>query len=72
MRPEYRKNAGQETDCTQPWIKKMAEIVAVADFTPVVREPEYIAAPPARRKAHPGPKSRRKWSPPPSPTASRT
>jgi hypothetical protein len=32
----------------------MAEIVAVADFTPAVREPEDIAALPARRKAHPG------------------
>ena len=61
MRPEYRKNAGQETDGTRPGIKKMAEIVAVADFTPVVREPEDIAAPPARRKAHPGPKARGKW-----------
>ena len=41
----------------------MAEIVAVADFTPAVREPEDIAAPPARRKAHPGPKARDKWVP---------
>ena len=39
----------------------MAEIVAVADFTPAVREPEDIAAPQARRKAHPGPKARDKW-----------
>ena len=39
----------------------MAEIVAVADFTPAVREPEDIAAPPVRRKAHPGPKARDKW-----------
>ena len=39
----------------------MAEIVAVADFTPAVREPEDIAAPPARRKAHPGPEARDKW-----------
>ena len=54
MRPEHRKNAGKE-DGTRPGIKKMAEIVAVADFTPAVREPEDIAAPPARRKAHPGP-----------------
>ena len=50
----------------------MAEIVAVADFTPVVRAPEDIAAPPARRKAHPGPKARVNASPPPSPTPSRT
>jgi hypothetical protein len=28
----------------------MAEIVAVADLTPAVRDPEDIAAPPARRK----------------------
>ena len=39
----------------------MAEIVAVADFTPAVREPEDIAAPQARRRAHPGPKARDKW-----------
>src|SRR6266404_6258859 len=39
----------------------MAEIVAVADFTPAVREPEDIAAPPARRTAHPGPQARDKW-----------
>ena len=44
-----------------PGIKKMAEIVAVADFTPAVRQPEDIAAPPARRQAHPGPKARDKW-----------
>jgi len=60
MRPEHRRNAGKE-DGTRPGIKKMAEIVAVADFTPAVREPEDIAAPPARRKAHPGPKARDKW-----------
>ena len=60
MRPEHRKNAGKQ-DGTRPGIKKMAEIVAVADFTPAVREPEDIAAPPARRKAHPGPEARDKW-----------
>ena len=60
MRPEHRRNAGKE-DGTRPGIKKMAEIVAVADFTPAVREPEDIAAPPARRQAHPGPKARDKW-----------
>jgi hypothetical protein len=60
MRPEHRKNKGKE-DGTRPGVKKMAEIVAVADFTPAVREPEDIAAPPARRKAHPGPKARGKW-----------
>jgi len=60
MRPEHRKSAGKE-DGTRPGIKKMAEIVAVADFTPAVREPEDIAAPQARRQAHPGPKARDKW-----------
>jgi hypothetical protein len=60
MRPEHRRKTGKE-DGTRPGIKKMAEIVAVADFTPAVREPEDIAAPPARRKAHPGPKARDKW-----------
>jgi len=60
MRPEHRRNAGKQ-DITRPGIKKMAEIVAVADFTPAVREPEDIAAPPARRKAHPGPEARDKW-----------
>ena len=59
MRPEHRKGGG--TDPAHPGIKKMAEIVAVADFTPAVREPGDIAAPPARRKAHPGPKARDKW-----------
>jgi hypothetical protein len=60
MRPEHRRSKGKE-DGTRPGIKKMAEIVAVADFTPAVREPEDIAAPPARRQAHPGPKARDKW-----------
>jgi hypothetical protein len=60
MRPEHRRNAGKQ-DGTRPGIKKMAEIVAVADFTPAVREPEDIAAPPARRRAHPGPEARDKW-----------
>ena len=60
MRPEHRRNAGRD-DGTRPGIKKMAGIVAVADFTPAVREPEDIAAPPARRKAHPGPEARDKW-----------
>ena len=59
MRPEHRKGGG--TDPAHPGIKKMAEIVAVADFTPAAREPEDIAAPPARRKAHPGPVARDKW-----------
>ena len=60
MRPEHRRKTGKE-DGTRPGIKKMAEIVAVADFVPAVREPEDIAAPPARRKAHPGPQARDKW-----------
>ena len=62
MRPEHRKGAGgQGTDAAHPGIKKMAEIVAVADFTPAAREPEDIAAPPSRRRAHPGPVARDKW-----------
>jgi hypothetical protein len=60
MRPKHRKKAGKE-DGTRPGVKKMAEIVAVADFTPAIREPADIAARPARRKAHPGPKARDKW-----------
>jgi len=60
MRPEHRKNSGKQ-DGTRPGVKKMAGIVAVADFTPAVREPEDIAAPQARRQAHPGPKARDKW-----------
>ena len=52
---------GRRDRAGAPGIKKMAEIVAVADFTPAVREPEDIAAPPARRQAHPGPKARDKW-----------
>ena len=60
MRPEHRRNAGKE-DGARPGIKKMAEIVAVAGFTPAVREPQDIAAPPARRQARPGPKARDKW-----------
>ena len=59
LRPEHR--AAKGTDAAHPGIKKMAEIVAVAGFTPAVREPEDIAAPPARRKARPGPKARDKW-----------
>jgi hypothetical protein len=58
LRPEHRK--GKESDAAHPGIKKMAEIVAVAGFTPAVREPEDIAAPPARRKARPGPAARGK------------
>ncbi|MGH3420813.1 MAG: ISKra4 family transposase [Streptosporangiaceae bacterium] len=60
LRPEHRGNAGK-SDAAHPGIKKMAEIVAVADFAPAPREPEDIAAPPARRRAHPGPVARGKW-----------
>ena len=60
LRPEHRKDPGG-SDAAHPGIKKMAEIVAVADFTPAPREPEDIAAPPARRKARPGPAARDKW-----------
>ena len=60
LRPEHRKSAGKDSDAAHPGIKKMAGIVAVAGFTPAVREPEDIAAPPARRKAHPGPAARDK------------
>ena len=70
MRPEHRKGGG--TDPAHPGIKKMAEIVAVADFTPAAREPEDIAAPPARRQAHPGPGPGTNGSPPRSPSPSRT
>jgi hypothetical protein len=59
VRPEHRTSAAAST--TRPGIKKMAEIVAVADFTPRVRQPDDIAAPPTRRKAHPGPTARDKW-----------
>jgi hypothetical protein len=58
LRPEHRKT---KSEATHPGIKKMAEIVAVADVTPAVREPGDIAAPPAHRKAHPGPLARDKW-----------
>jgi hypothetical protein len=61
LRPEHRTSAGKGTDAAHPGIKKMAEIVAVAGFTPAVRAPEDIAAPPARRNEHPGPEARSKW-----------
>ena len=59
LRPEHRTGGG--TDPAHPGVKKMAEVVAVADVTPAVREPADIAAPPARRKEHPGPVARHKW-----------
>src|SRR5438445_80384 len=58
VRPEHRASG---TDAAHPGIKKMAGIVAVADFTPAVRDPGDIAAPPARRKERPGPQARDKW-----------
>jgi hypothetical protein len=58
VRPEHRASG---TDAAHPGIKKMAEIVAVADFTPAVRDPGDIAAPPARRRERPGPQARDKW-----------
>lgn len=63
LRPEHRESGQKsgQSDASHPGIKKMAEIVAVADFTPAVREPADIAAPPARRKEHPGPTARHKW-----------
>jgi hypothetical protein len=60
MLPAHRKTHGA-TDATHPGIKRLAEVVAVADLTPAVRCPEDIAAPPARRAANPGPKARDKW-----------
>ena len=59
LRPEHRKGPGPDT--AHPGIKKMAEVVAVADFTPAVRVPQDIAAPQARRKEQPGPQARDKW-----------
>jgi len=59
LRPEHRKGGGD--DPAHPGVKKMAGVIAVADVTPAAREPEDIAAPPARRKAHPGPVARDKW-----------
>jgi hypothetical protein len=61
MRPEHRRSGAGQADSAHPGIKRMAEIVAVADFTPAVRVPEDIGAPPARRKTHPGPVARDKW-----------
>jgi hypothetical protein len=61
MRPEHRASAGKGASAAHPGIKKMAEIAAVAAVAPAAREPEDIAAPPARRKAHPGPVARDKW-----------
>ena len=37
LRPEHRTSAGKAADAAHPGIKRMAEIVAVADFTPARR-----------------------------------
>jgi hypothetical protein len=59
LRPEHRMEPGPDT--AHPGIKKLAEVVAVADFTPAVRVPQDIAALQAHRKEHPGPHTRDKW-----------
>jgi hypothetical protein len=73
LRPEHRTGTGKGTDAAHPGIKTMAGIVAVAGFTPAVREPGDIAAPPARRPAARHTPARRHatsgWRPP-SPAAS--
>jgi hypothetical protein len=61
MLPKDRKNGGR-TDATHPGIKRLAEIVAVADLTPSPRKADDIVCPPAvRAKAAPGPTARGKW-----------
>jgi hypothetical protein len=57
LRPGHRNNAG-DSDAAHPGIKKMAGIVAVADFTPAVREPEDIAAPQVWRSVRNDPAGR--------------
>ena len=57
--PEHRKGGG--ADPAHPGIKKMAEIVAVADFTPAVREPGGHRRPARRPQGAPGPVARDKW-----------
>jgi len=61
VRPGHRTGAGGGSDAAHPGIKKMAGIAAVAGFTPAVRDPGDIAAPPGRRKERPGPQARDKW-----------
>ncbi|HEX6521961.1 MAG TPA: hypothetical protein VF070_18435 [Streptosporangiaceae bacterium] len=60
LRPGQPTGAGT-ADAGQPGITTMAEIVAVADLIPAIREPQDTAAPPARRQAHPGTEARGKW-----------
>ena len=69
LRPEHRKNKGSDT--THPGIKKMAEIVAVADLTPAVREPERHRSPtrPPQGTSR-TPRAGQVGSRPPSPTTS--
>lgn len=57
LRPEHRKGGG--TDAAHPGIKKMAEVVAVADFTPAVREPEEHRRPARPPQGAPRPASAR-------------
>src|SRR2546429_9210982 len=57
MPPEHRKNAGKETGSTHPGIKKMAEIVAAAAYSPADPGPADIAARPAPRGGDPLPKA---------------
>ena len=57
LRPEHRKGGG--TDAAHPGIKKMAEVVAVADFTPAVREPEEHRRPACPPQGAPRPASAR-------------
>src|ERR1039457_3236430 len=45
----------------RPGTKKRAETARLADSPPPAPAPEDIAAPPVRRKAHPGPSARYKW-----------
>ena len=54
MRPEYRKGDGQ-TDAAHPGLKKMTEVIAVADFTPAVRSPG--TSPPRQRAARGAPRA---------------
>ena len=53
MRPEYRRNAGTGDGRHQARDEEVAEIVAVADFTLVVREQEDIAAQPKSQQGAP-------------------
>jgi hypothetical protein len=71
MRPEYRKNGGAQTDSAHPGIKRMAEIVAVADFTPPCGCPRTSVPHQRAGKRTRGPWPGTSGLRPPSPTASR-